>query len=141
MKPFRIEKVSSEVRQIVSDAIRNRLQDPRISPLTSVTRVEISRDLEWANVYVSVFDDQGAQNKTMQALQNASGYIQTLLAKALPIRQCPHLNFRLDESLKKGDQVMQMIDESAKEFAEDADRRDQREQEEPQSNEDSPDEE
>lgn len=136
MKPFRVEKVSSEVRQIVSDAIRNRLQDPRISPLTSVTRVELSRDLEWANVYVSVFDDPGAQNKTMQALQSASGYIQKLLAKALPIRQCPHLNFRLDESLKKGNQVMKMIDESVKELGEDADRRAQREQEEPQSSED-----
>ncbi len=136
MKPFRVEKVSSEVRQIVSDAIRNRLQDPRISPLTSVTRVEVSRDLEWANVYVSVFDDQGAQNKTMQALQNASGYIQKLLAKALPIRQCPHLNFRLDESLKKGNQVMKMIHESVKELDEDADRRAQQEQEEPESNED-----
>lgn len=136
MKPFRVEKVSSEVRQIVSDAIKNRLQDPRISPLTSVTRVELSRDLEWANVYVSVFDDQGAQNKTMQALQSASGYIQKLLAKALPIRQCPHLNFRLDESLKKGNQVMKMIDESVKELGEDADRRAQREQEEPQSSED-----
>lgn len=136
MKPFRAEKVSSEVRLIVSDAIKNRLQDPRISPLTSVTRVEVSPDLEWADVYISVFDDQGAQSRTMHALQNASGYIQTLLAKALHIRQCPHLNFHVDESLKMGNQVMQMIDESTKEFAEDADRRAQQDEEEPQSNED-----
>ncbi len=120
MKPFRIEKVSSEVRQIVSDAINNRLQDPRISPLTSVTRVQVSRDLEWANVYVTVLGDQSDQNKTMRALKNAAGYIQKLLAKALPVRQCPHLIFHLDESLKKGNEVMRMIDESVKELEDDA---------------------
>ncbi|MCH8052972.1 MAG: ribosome-binding factor A, partial [Planctomycetes bacterium] len=53
MKNFRIDKVASVVRQIVSDAIRDRLQDPRVSSMTSVTRVEVSPDLDWARVHVS----------------------------------------------------------------------------------------
>lgn len=110
MKPYRIEKVSSEVRSIVSDAIKHRLQDPRISPLTSVTRVEVSGDLALAHIHVSVYGSQSEQSKTMRALEDAAGYIQQLLAKALPIRQCPHLVFHHDESLKKGDEVLRMID-------------------------------
>ena len=90
MKPYRIEKVTSEVRSIVSDAISNRLQDPRIAPLTSVTRVEVSRDLESAKIYVSVFGSRSDETKTIEALQNAAGYIQKLLARSLPIRRCCH---------------------------------------------------
>ena len=116
MKPFRIEKVSSEVRSIVSDAISNRLQDPRIAPMTSVTRVEVSRDLESAKIYVSVLGNRSDEIKTIQALQNAAGYIQRLLAKSLPIRQCPRLVFHGDDSLKKGDEVLKMIDESIREL-------------------------
>ena len=116
MKPYRIEKVTSEVRSIVSDAISNRLQDPRIAPLTSVTRVEVSRDLESAKIYVSVFGSRSDETKTIEALQNAAGYIQKLLARSLPIRQCPHLVFHRDDSLKKGDEVLKMIDESISEL-------------------------
>ena len=112
MKPYRIQKVSSEVRSIVSDAIKNHLQDPRISPLTSVTRVEVSGDLALAHVHISVFGSPGDQKKTMRALDSASGYIQQLLAKSLTIRQCPHLIFHHDESLRKGDEVLRMIDEN-----------------------------
>lgn len=112
MKPYRIQKVSSEVRSIVSDAIKNHLQDPRISPLTSVTRVEVSGDLALAHVHISVFGSPSDQKKTMRALDSASGYIQQLLAKSLTIRQCPHLIFHHDESLRKGDEVLRMIDEN-----------------------------
>ena len=114
MKPYRIEKVSSEVRCIVSDAIKHRLQDPRISPLTSVTRVEVSGDLAFAHVHISIYGSQSDQSKTMRALDNAAGYIQQLLAKSLPIRQCPHLVFHHDESLKKGDEILRMIDANAR---------------------------
>ncbi len=112
MKPYRPEKVGREVQQIISDTIRNHLQDPRISPMTSITRVEVSADLEWAKVHVSVYGDSAAQNRTMAALQHAAGYIQKRLARTLPIRQCPQLLFQLDDSLKRSFEINQTIDAS-----------------------------
>lgn len=117
MKPFRVEKFSSEVRQIVSDAIRNHLQDPRISPMTSVTRVEVTSDLEWANVYVSVMGEAADHRRTMAGLNSAAGFIQKLLARGLQARQCPHLIFHLDESINRGNEVMRQIEASMRELA------------------------
>jgi len=119
MKKFRIEKVASVVRQIVSDAIRDRLQDPRISSMTSVVRVEISPDLDWAKVHVSILGSAAIQKTTMAALTSAAGYIQGILARALHSRQCPHLIFLLDDSLKRSNEVMRMIDDSMRELKDD----------------------
>ncbi|MCG3138704.1 MAG: Ribosome-binding factor A [Phycisphaerae bacterium] len=119
MKPFRLEKVSSELQQIISTAIRTKLQDPRIAPLTTVTRVELSGDLEQARIYVSVFGSRTEQTRTMAALHHATGFIQSLTARQLTLRQCPHIVFHLDESLKKGQEVLELIDVAMQELKQD----------------------
>ncbi len=119
MKNFRIDKVASVVRQIVSDAIRDRLQDPRVSSMTSVMRVEVSPDLDWARVHVSILGSAAVQKTTMAALTSAAGYIQGILARSLHTRQCPRLVFLLDDSLKKRNEVMRMIDDSMRELEDD----------------------
>jgi len=119
MKNFRIDKVASVVRQIVSEAIRDRLQDPRVASMTSVTRVELSPDLDWARVHVSILGSAAVQKTTMAALTSAAGYIQGILARSLHTRQCPRLVFLLDDSLKRGNEVMRMIDDSMRELEDD----------------------
>ncbi len=119
MKNFRIDKVASVVRQIVSEAIRDRLQDPRVSSMTSVTRVEVSPDLDWARVHVSILGSAAVQKTTMAALTSAAGYIQGILARSLHMRQCPRLVFLLDDSLKRGNEVMGIIDDSMRELEDD----------------------
>ena len=119
MKKFRIERVASEVRQIVSDAIRDRLQDPRVSSMTSVTRVEVSPDLDWARVHVSILGSAAVQKTSMAALTSAAGYIQGILARSLHTRQCPRLVFLLDDSIKRGNEAMRIIDDSMRELEDD----------------------
>ncbi len=119
MKKFRIDKVASVIRQIVSDAIRDRLQDPRVSSMTSVTRVEVSPDLDWARVHVSILGSAAVQKTSMAALTSAAGYIQGILARSLQTRQCPRLVFLLDDSLKRGNEVMRLIDDSMRELQDD----------------------
>lgn len=123
MKSFRIEKVSSELKRMVSDAIRDELQDPRIAVITSVTHVEVSRDLEHAKVYVSVLGSPAEQSRTMAALHSARGYVQRLVARELNVRQCPHIVFCSDDSIKKANEVLRLINESMDEINTDAARR------------------
>jgi ribosome-binding factor A len=92
--------MANVVREVVSDAIANRLSDPRISRLTSITRVELSPDLQIANVYLSVIGSEGDESKTMKGMASARGLIQTRLARELDIRQCPELRFHLDRGFK-----------------------------------------
>lgn len=112
MRHHRTEKMASTVRMIVADAIRNKLSDPRIQPLTSVTRVELSADLQIANIYVSVLGTEAEARCTMAGLQNATGHIQRIVARKLTTRFCPQIRFQLDESLKRAAETIRIIDES-----------------------------
>ena len=88
-------KISHVVREVVSDAIANRIWDPRVSRFTSVTRVEVSDDLRIASVYVSVMGAENEALTTMKGLESARGMIQSRVARRLDIRQCPMLRFHL----------------------------------------------
>jgi len=112
MKSFRPERVASVVRSVVSDAIAGRLSDPRIAPLSSVTRVEVSADLEHAKVFVSVMGPEGVRRRTLAGLQSARSYVQRLVARELSIRQCPHLTFHLDHSIRRAAEIIRLIDET-----------------------------
>ncbi|HEY3244768.1 MAG TPA: 30S ribosome-binding factor RbfA [Phycisphaerae bacterium] len=112
MRPHRLEKLASTIRFVVSDAIANKLSDPRISRFASVTRVDVVADLSLARVYVSVMGTPGEQRRTFRALQHAAGHVQRLLARQLQTRQCPEVRFVLDPSLKVAAQTMQMLKES-----------------------------
>jgi len=112
----RLEKVASVIRDVVSDAVANRLSDPRISPLASVTRVEVAGDLQTACVYISVLGTPADERRTLAGLDHAVGHVQRLLAGRLRTRQCPRLRFVSDPSIKKGAETIRMIDEAMREF-------------------------
>jgi ribosome-binding factor A len=116
MKSFRPERVGHLIREVVSEAIANRLNDPRIEPLSSVTRVEVTADLEHAKVWVSVMGTEAAQRRTLSGLKSATGFIQGLVARELQIRTCPRLTFMLDESIKKGEATLRLIEQTMAEY-------------------------
>jgi ribosome-binding factor A len=112
MRGYRKERVASLVHEIVSEAILQRINDPRVSPLTTVTRVEISGDLTIATVYFSVCDDPAVERRTITALRHAGGFIQRMVAKGLDMRQCPELRFEVDEHLKRVKHTLQLLNEN-----------------------------
>ena len=101
---------------MISDLIQNQLSDPRVKGLVSVTRVEVAPDLSLAKIYLSVAGVEEAQEKlTFDAVQNATGFMRSHLAKILTTRTCPALKFYQDDSLKKGFEVCQILDRLADE--------------------------
>ncbi|MHC4424379.1 MAG: 30S ribosome-binding factor RbfA [Planctomycetota bacterium] len=117
MPTRRQEKVARIVKEVVSYAISNHLNDPRIEGFVSVTRVEMATDLRTADVHVSIFGkDEGAENKTFAAIAHARARIQSLLADKLQSKFCPVLRFHRDEKLKKTMETMKLIDEAASEL-------------------------
>ncbi len=117
MATRRQEKVARVVKEVVSDAIAHRLNDPRIEGFISVTRVELTPDLRGANVYVSIFgSDQASQNKTFAAITHARSRIQALVAGRIQSKFCPVLRFYTDEKFKKTLETMELIDKAVKEL-------------------------
>ena len=114
----RSERVASLVRNILAEAIQSRLSDPRIEPLTSITRVEVSPDLSVAHVYVSVMAEEARRELSVRALRHAAGRLRSLVARELTLRQAPELDFRLDESVQQSFRTVQQIDGLMEELGE-----------------------
>jgi len=112
MKSHRKERVASLVREIVSQAIAHQLNDPRVHPLTTVTRVEMVGDLEAARVYLTVYGDEAAERRTLLAIQHARGFLQRIVAGELVMRQAPRLEFKIDGSVKIARETMARIAEN-----------------------------
>lgn len=110
MNSRRTARVASVVREVVSNAILFELRDPRIANVT-VTRTEVSGDLQHAKVYVSVMGDERAQKLCIHGLESAKGYMQSKLADRIRTRYTPQLRFVLDEGVKASFEVTRILNE------------------------------
>ncbi len=110
MATRRLEKVSRAIRTAVSEVIQNRLSDPRVQGLVTVTRVEPTPDLRTAKVYLSILGvNEQQQQLSLKGIKHAHGYVQSYLASQLTMKTCPSLRFYLDDSLKKSFAVAQLL--------------------------------
>jgi ribosome-binding factor A len=114
----RTERVARLIQAIVADAIQNRLQDPRIEPLTSVTRAEVSADLSVARVHVSVMADEARRQLCLRALRHAAGRLRSLIAEETALRRVPRLEFYLDDSVRGSFETVEALDQIMTEMGE-----------------------
>lgn len=117
---IRQQKVASQIQRIVAAVLQRDVADPRIDGLVSVTKVEITRDLREAKVYISILGGKRPEATTMEGIRSAGRHIQSEVAGALVLRFAPRLTFVLDESLKKQAEILKMIDDTAKAEGSDA---------------------
>jgi len=111
MKTHRLARVAEAIREVASETILFQLRDPRVKGVT-VTRAEVSGDLQHAKVYVSLMGTQKEQELTMHGLKHATGFIQSKLAARLQTRFTPQLKFAIDEGVKKSIEVTRLINEA-----------------------------
>ncbi len=104
-------RVNSEVHREMSQIIREDLKDPRIHPMTSVMAVEVTPDLKFAKIFVSVLGDDEAKSKTMEGLKKSASFARHQLAKRMNLRNTPELTFVLDNSIEYGVTMSKRIDE------------------------------
>ncbi len=118
MKSHRIARVSEVIRETAANAILFELKDPRVKNVT-VTRAEVSGDLQHAKVFVSIMGTEKEQALTMHGLKSAAGFVQTKLAERLTSRYVPHVTFVIDEGVKKSIEIGRLIREENERLAAD----------------------
>lgn len=107
----RTNRIGEEIRRIISELLLNGLKDPRINSMTSVNSVEVTRDLSYAKIYISVLGNEEEKNDTIDGLNSAKGFIRKTLASNLDIRYIPQPIFILDESIEEGIRMSKLIDD------------------------------
>ena len=103
-------RINEMVLEELAGIIRGGIKDPRVSPMTTVTAVEVAPDLKTAKAYISVLGDEKALNDTLKGLKNAEGYIRHCLAESVNLRNTPHITFIADHSIEYGVRMSHLID-------------------------------
>lgn len=106
---IRPERVAEAIKREVADILKTRMRDPRLASLISVTDVEVTNELSVARVYVSVLESDAERERTLAALQSASGYVRHELAPRLGLREVPEIRFLHDTSIEHGARVEELL--------------------------------
>ena len=105
----RTERVSGVLREEISRLLIEELQDPRVGRLVTVAHVEPSPDLQYAQVRVTVLGNATAATDALAGLEAAAGYLRRKLGQRLQLKKTPELKFVLDESVREGDRVLDLL--------------------------------
>ncbi|KAA9002743.1 30S ribosome-binding factor RbfA [Affinibrenneria salicis] len=119
----RTQRVAQEMQKEIAIILQREVKDPRVG-MATVSGVEVSRDLAYAKVYVTFLDvltdDHDPQRiiTGVKALQDASGFIRSLIGKAMRLRVVPELTFAYDSSLVEGMRMSNLVSDVVKKDAE-----------------------
>ena len=109
MRSRRPEIVGDEIQKIISGIISNKINDPRVPLMTTVTAVKMSKDLSHATVFISVFGDERTKKEAMDAIEHAKGFIRYETVQQINLRVAPELHFKLDNTLDEAERMDALI--------------------------------
>ena len=108
----RTDRVGQQIQKEIAVILMREIKDPRLS-MTTVSAVEVTRDLAYAKVFVTFFNDNADEIKaSLEVLAEAEGYIRSLLGKRLRARIMPHLRFVYDSSMSEGVRMSALVDQA-----------------------------
>lgn len=109
MANIRSQRINEEFRREIEDILSHSIKDPGLRALISVVRVESTRDLSSAKVYVSIMGSEKEREDSLQALERAGGFIRRELASRITLRRVPSLRFIADDSIAYSVDIAQKI--------------------------------
>lgn len=110
MSSHRHERVRELLKRAIGEAIRREIPVGDAGVI-SVNDVDLSGDLRNARVFISVLGNATQQRAGLALLQQNRGRIQGLVAKEVILKYTPHLRFVVDDSVERGNRVLQLIEE------------------------------
>lgn len=112
----RVERVASLIKREVSQMLLHGIKDDRVgSGIVSITDVDVSRDLQHAKIFVSIYGTEEAKAETMAGLESAAGYVRSHIGQHLRLRRTPEVSFVEDRSLERGDRMLDLLNRLSQE--------------------------
>lgn len=106
----RTERIGELLHHELSQLVSTVLRDPRLARLVTVSRVDVSADLQHATVTVTALGSEDEQAETLRGLWSAKGFLRRSLAQRLGLRHTPELTFAADAAIRQGDEVLALLD-------------------------------
>lgn len=110
MVKHRSGRINEEIKRELSDIIRNNIRDPRLTAMVSVTNVEVTKDLRYAKVFVSVFGKEDEKKETISALKSSSGFLRREIGHRVNLRYTPEIIIELDNTIEHGMHINALLE-------------------------------
>ena len=111
----RTDRLNSLLKEVISEVIRKDVRNPHVTELITVTRVQISKDLRHAKVFISVIGSEQDKIETIEALNSAAGFIAVQSSHKVVMRYFPELVFKLDDSVEKHMRIEEILNKISEE--------------------------
>lgn len=115
MAKYRSGRINEEMKRELSSIIREDIKDPRLNAMVSITGVDVTKDLRYAKVFVSIFGKEEEKASTLNALKNSAGFMRKEIGHRMNLRYTPEIIIELDNTIEKGmhiDQLLHQIKEN-----------------------------
>lgn len=110
----RINRISEEMKKEISSVIQNELKDPRLPQMISVISADVTKDLRYAKVRISVLGSEDDKKNALQGLKSAAGFIRREIGHRMQLRYTPEILFELDSSIERGAYISKLINDTMK---------------------------
>ncbi|WP_240375355.1 30S ribosome-binding factor RbfA [Bacillus piscicola] len=110
MANLRAERVGEQIKKELADIFTREMKDPRIQFVT-VTDVEVTGDLQQANVFVTILGEEEDRKETFAALEKARGFIRKEIGNRVQLRKTPEIFFHFDQSIEYGNRIETLLKE------------------------------
>ncbi len=107
----RIDRISQEAHKAIDAIVREDLKDPRIGGTWSIVRCEVTRDLRYCKVRVSIMEEDRRKDM-MAALNGAKGFVRRELGRRIDLRYVPEILFELDTNIEYAARIDRILKET-----------------------------
>ena len=112
MSAPRTVKLNAEFQKEIYEILKNRVKDPRLTEMFTVTKVDTDKELSTARVYISIYStDKNKADATMEAINSSAGFVRRELLHRMRIRTVPVLNFIPDTTMEYGDKIDRILNQ------------------------------
>ncbi len=109
MTKYRLGRINEEIKKELSNIIRDDINDPRLTAMVSVTKVEVTNDLRYAKVFISLFGNEDSKKQSLEALNKSAGFMRREIGHRVKLRYTPELVLELDESIERGMHINNLL--------------------------------
>jgi ribosome-binding factor A len=96
----RTDRLNSLLREVIAEVVMQEVRNPKVNSLVTIKKVDITKDLHQAKVYISLIGSPKEKEQTLKALQSAASFISIQASKKVVMRHFPALTFYLDDTLE-----------------------------------------
>ena len=109
MARYRSGRINEEMKKELASVVMTDIRDPRLTAMVSITDVEVTKDLSYAKVYVSIFGTDKEKADSLEAIKNASSFLRREIGRRMNLRHTPELVIMLDTTIDRGMHIDDLI--------------------------------